>query len=96
MAIVVEEKRNQGGFAAFFIWLVALGIVAASVYFIFFKNPELIEFTGSPSFKNVQQLSKISINPDQLLSNPSFQALKSYVTVNPPQHIGKSNPFLGF
>ena len=96
MAIVIEEKRNQGGLTAFLIWLVVLGVVAATVYFVFFKNPGLVEFTGSSSFKNVQQLSKISIKPDQLLNNPRFQALKQYVTVSPPQNPGRSNPFLGF
>ncbi len=96
MAIVVEEKRNSGSIINFLIWIAVLATVGASVYYIFFKNPVLVEFTASPSFKNVQQLSKISINPQELLNNAEFQALKQYVTLTPPQNLGRSNPFLGF
>ncbi len=96
MAIVVEEKRNRGGIVNFLIWIAILATVGASVYYIFFKNPELVEFTASSSFKNVQQLSKISINPQELLNNAKFQALKQYVTLTPPQNLGRSNPFIGF
>ncbi|MBI4085655.1 MAG: hypothetical protein HY433_00175 [Candidatus Liptonbacteria bacterium] len=96
MAIIVEEKRNSGSIVNFLTWIAVLAITAASVYYIFFKNPELVEFTASPSFKNVQQLSKININPQELLDNAAFQALKQYVTLTPPQNLGRSNPFLGF
>lgn len=96
MAIIVEEKRNRGGLVNFLIWIVILAVIAASVYYIFFKNPDLIEFTASPSFRNLQQLSQISINPGELINNPQFQTLKQYVTVTPSQSIGRSNPFVSF
>ena len=96
MAIVVEEKRNPGSIINFLIWIAVLATAGASVYYIFFKNPELVEFTASSSFKNLQQLSKISINPQELINNAEFQALKRYVTVTPPQNFGRSNPFLSF
>ena len=98
MAIIIEEKTNGNGIVTFFIWLAILGVIAASAYYVFFKKPELVEFNASVSFKNIQQLSKISINSDQLINNPQFQALKQYVTVSSPENISvnKPNPFLGF
>lgn len=96
MAIIVEEKTNGGGLMTFLVWLAILVIIVASVYYVFFKQPQLVEFASSESFKNIQQLSKISINSDQLINNPQFQLLKQYVTVSPPENVGRSNPFLGF
>lgn len=98
MAIIIEEKTNGNGIVTFLIWLAILGIITASAYYVFFKKPELVEFSASPplTFNNIQQLSKISINSDQLINNPQFQALKQYVTVPSPENVGRSNPFLGF
>lgn len=96
MAIVVEEKRNRGSLINLLIWIIVLAVISVSVYYIFFKNPDLVEFTASSSFKNIQQLSKITVDPQGLVGNPQFQALKQYVTMTPPQNLGRSNPFLSF
>ncbi len=96
MAIVVEEKKNQIPAMNFLGWIIVLAAVAAGAYFIFFKKPELVEFNSAPSFNNLQQLSNISINPEQLIHDPQFETLKQYITLTPPQNLGRSNPFLGF
>lgn len=96
MAIIFEEKTNKSSILNFLVWVAVLAIVAAGVYYVFFKKPELAEFTSSASFKNIQQLSKITINSTELLNNPRFNSLKKYITVSPLQTTGKTNPFLGF
>ncbi len=96
MAIIIEEKTNGNGLVNFISWLVILAIIGAGVYYIFFKQPEFVEFTVSTSFKNIQQLSQISINSDQLTNNEQFKSLKPYITIPSPQNIGRTNPFLGF
>ncbi len=96
MAIIIEEKTNSSGIITFLIWLVILGVIGASMYYVFFKNPDLVEFSASSNFQNIQQLSKISINSDQLINSPQFQALKQYITVPTPDNIGRTNPFLSF
>lgn len=96
MAITFEEKTSSSGIINFLIWVVILIIIVASAYYVFFKNPQFVEFTASTPFKNVQQLSKITINSDQLINSPQFQSLKQYITVTAPQDIGRANPFLGF
>lgn len=96
MAIFVEEKSDSGVVVNIVIWITILVIISASVYYIFFKQPQLVEFTASQSFQNIQQLSKISINSDKLINNQVFQTLKPYITVAQPDNLGKDNPFLGF
>ncbi|HUX36105.1 MAG TPA: hypothetical protein VMV71_03675 [Candidatus Paceibacterota bacterium] len=96
MAIFVEEKSDSGVVVNIIIWIAILVIISVSIYYIFFNQPQLVEFTGSQSFQNIQQLSKISINSDKLINNQAFQALKPYITVAQPDNLGKSNPFLGF
>lgn len=96
MAIIIEEKKNEGTLINLAIWIVIALVIVVSIYYVFFRKPELVEFTASGSFKNIQQLSKISINSDQLINNTQFQALKPYITVSTAENIGRSNPFLGF
>ena len=96
MAIIVEEKRDTKGVLNWLVWVAILAIITSPIYYIFFKKPELIEFTSSSSFKNIQELSRINIDSGQLVNSPQFQALKQYVTVAEPQNLGRTNPFLGF
>lgn len=96
MAIFVEDKADSGVVVNIVIWIVILVIISASVYYIFFKQPQLVEFTASPSFQNIQQLSKISISSDKLINNQTFQSLKPYITAVQPDNLGRDNPFLGF
>ncbi len=96
MAILVEEKADSGAVVNIVIWIMILAIISASVYYIFFKQPQLVEFAGSSSLKDIQQLSKISINSDKLINDRAFQTLKSYITVSQPDNLGRDNPFLGF
>jgi len=95
MAIFIEEKTDSGAVVNVVIWLTILAIISASIYYIFFKKPQLVEFTASASFKNIEQLSKISINSDKLINNQTFQTLKPYITVAEPDNFGNANPFLG-
>ena len=96
MAIIIEEKRDAKGVLNWLVWVAILAIITSAIYYIFFKKPELIEFTSSSSFKNIQELSKININSGQLVNNSQFQALKQYITVTEPQNLGRTNPFLEF
>ncbi|MBI4085375.1 MAG: hypothetical protein HY432_02640 [Candidatus Liptonbacteria bacterium] len=96
MAIIIEEKRDSGILASLLIWIITLGIITTSVYYIFFKKPELVEFTASPSLNNIQELAKISINSDKLINDSVFQSLEKYIDAPEPKNIGRTNPFLGF
>ncbi len=95
MAIVVETKRNRGGVIAFVIWLLLITIVVAGAYYVFFKKPELISVPTPEGFEEAQRISKIRLNPQEVLDNPKFKSLRSYITPSEATAFGKANPFLG-
>lgn len=97
MAIVVEEgQKKSSGILSLLMWLLIIGVIVAAAYYIFFRRPELVEVAVPANFANTAALSKIQLNPDAVVNNPGFQALKSYIgAVNPPA-AGRTNPFLGF
>lgn len=97
MAIIIEEekKNGTGGILTIITWLVILGAIGGAVYYVFFAQPQLVgKITAPAGFQNTQQLSQITLNPQDLLQSPSFQALKQYVTPLEPATTGKPNPFL--
>lgn len=94
MAIVVESKKNQGGVIAFIIWLLLIIIVVAGAYYVFFKKPEIISLPAPAGFEETQRISKIRLNPQEVLDNPKFKSLRSYITPSGATTFGKSNPFL--
>lgn len=96
MAIVVEAEARRTNFVRFFIWLVILGVIIAAVYYIFFKTPELVEVVVPPTFRNTEELSRISLNPESVVQSPTFNALRPYVTPLVPPPPGRPNPFLAF
>ena len=98
MAIIVEEQ--SGGRSASIvklgIWLVLLGVIGAGIYYLFFKQQQLVEYAVPANFQNVAQIAKIEFNPDEVINDPLFLSLKQYIRLEPPAAIGKANPFLGF
>ena len=98
MAIVIEEEKTGGGVGVLSIitWIVVVGAVAGVAYFIFFKKPELIGQISTPAnFKNTEQLSKISLNPKEVVDGLS-KTFKQYTAPAGLGAKGRSNPFLGF
>lgn len=80
----------------FLAWVVAIAILGTGLYYLFFKKPELIAVVAPGNFKDTQEISKINLDPGQVVGNPRFQALKPRVTPLPPPTPGRPNPFLGF
>lgn len=98
MAIVIEEERrpNSVGILSVALWLLLLGGIGAGAYYVFFKSPQLIEVAAPTDFKNTEQISKIQLRPEEVLSNQQFKMLRSYVTLPTPVPSGRANPFLSF
>ncbi len=97
MAIVVEEEKKSGaGILSIITWLLVIGAVAGTAYYLFFKQPELVGQIAAPtSFKNTEQLSKINLNPKDVVDSLS-QSFRQYATPLAPVSKGRPNPFLGF
>ena len=98
MAIIVDEQQSSKSAAIIkvIVWLTLLGVITAGVYYLFFKQQALIEYAAPSNFKNVSEIAKITLNPDEVINDPLFLSLKQYVRFSPTTIMGRDNPFLGF
>jgi hypothetical protein len=97
MAIVIEEQEQSGG-GVFGILTggVALVVILAALYYAFLKSPALVVLPAPSNFDNIQGLSQIELDPNDVVRLGSFQALKLYITLTTPSSTGRANPLLGF
>jgi len=94
MAIIVEEEKSRGGIIKLVMWMGLLVIIAVAVYYIFFAQPQVVEFAIPPAFVNINPIAAVSVNQEDVINSPAFQALKPYVTIPTPTTNGRTNPFL--
>ncbi len=94
MAIVIEEEKNRISPISIATWLVVLIIIGLAAYYIFFTQPELIEVAAPSNFQNIDPLSKINLNPEDVVNGSGFQSLKPTITLPVPGNAGRDNPFL--
>ncbi len=98
MAIIINDNNKKGvNFLNLFIWVLILGVILFSTYLIFFKQPEIADFVipSKDTFDNIDYLSKITLNPD-IIKNPAFEALTTYIDLPESGRSGRLNPFLPF
>jgi hypothetical protein len=97
MAIVVEEENSRAsvGWGGLVIWGIVFVILAISVYYIFFKRPDLVEGHTPANFEDTVQLSKVNLNPDQVVRNPLFTSFRVAAPPLQTTPSSRSNPFLG-
>ena len=94
MATIIEEGKNgRGGIVRLLMWLMVLIIIGAAGYYIFFAEPQLVEIATPASFKSIDPLAGINLNPEDVINGVEFQSLKIYVTPPRPGNAGKANPF---
>jgi hypothetical protein len=104
MAVVIEEeKRDRLGLVNIVSWVVILLVVVISVYYIFFRNPEIVDVRVPPTFERTQRISNIELDPAQIVDSPSFRGRVEQV--EPPcggakcieafpERYGRENPFV--
>jgi len=96
MAIVVEEQNNRGGVFTVVVWAIIIIVLGIGTYYVFFKTPPTTAVAPPAGFEGIQQISTISLKPDEILRSAEFLALRVYVTPTTPSSSGRPNPFLGF
>ena len=97
MAIVVEEGEKNTNLLGILGWLVFLGIAGATIYYVFFAQPELVTIPSSGGLSNIAPITQISLHPETVVQAPAFQALKSTITLPTPQGpvaVGRPDPFI--
>ncbi len=97
MAIIVEENKKKGSLLNLLVWVIIIGVILFATYYIFFKEPEIIDVVipQKDAFNNIDSLSKIKLDPE-IIKNPAFEALNSYIDLPEKGRSGRLNPFSSF
>ena len=97
MAIIVEQEKKPVNWVGIIGGAVVIVIIFIGTYYLFFKQPSLIEVVVPSSLEPLNQISKVQpLDPTAVINSPSFKALKDYTVTLPPAVIGRSNPFKPF
>lgn len=94
MAIVLEEEKKKMNWIAIFSVVVILAIIFSVGYYVFFKNPAVIEQTAIPDkLQTLSQLSQANFDPNSVIGSKAFQSLQTFTTPLALPPAGRSNPF---
>lgn len=94
MAIVLEEEKKPTNWIAIFSAFAILAIIFSIGYYIFFKNPSVIEQTTVPDqLQTLNQLSQANFDPNKVVGSKVFQSLQNFATPLALPPAGRSNPF---
>jgi len=97
MAIIVEEDKGKSNIGKIVGALAILGIIGASVYYIFFAAPELVIIAPTGALSTIAPIAQVSLHPEDVINSASFQALKPGIPApssTGPGTVGRSNPFI--
>ena len=94
MAIIIEEEKKQASWVNIVIAAVMVVVLFVGAYFLFFKQPQLIEVVTPKQLQEINKISAVSFDPEMVVNSPIFKSLRQYGTpVIPPQTVGRANPF---
>ena len=96
MAIIIEEEKKSGSWIGIAGTVIVVVIVFIGGYYLFFKQPELIEVVVPDQLNVLTQLSGAKIDPQAVVGSPTFKSLRDYSQPleTPPK--GRANPFKPF
>jgi len=94
MAIVIEEEKREINWYALIVVVVIIAVIGAAVYFLFFVKPELAEIVVPNRLKELPEIVKIELNPNDIFENPFVKNnLNKYVESVISEGAYNSNPF---
>lgn len=96
MAIQIEQEQKSVNWVKVTLGVIIVAVLFAGVYFLFFRQPELINVVAPGQFEDLAQISEINLNADELLNSPKFQMLRQYSIDSTVPSPGKGNPFQPF
>ncbi len=76
--------------------IVLVGVVFAGAYYLFFAPTPGIEVIIPTDQKIAQDLSAVTVRPEEVNQNATYQSLRQITTTASPGQVGRSNPFLKF
>lgn len=93
MAIIVEQEKKKVNWITALSVAVFLVVVFFGGYYLFFKQPELIDVVAPAELERLRVISSVRFDPREVVDSPIFQGLRDFAgTVTAPQ-TGKANPF---
>lgn len=94
MAIVLEEEKNNNvNIINLVTWLVVIAVIVALVYYIFFNQPQLVDVSPPANLQTVDQLSKITFDPNSVVNNLS-QGFRQSINPPVPGNAGRPEPLM--
>lgn len=96
MAIEFEEEKQPVNWVAILTVVVIVAVLFLGSYYLFFKQPQLIEVVAPKSLQTIGSLSKLSFDPSTVVNDPTRKLLRQYGTNVTPVTPGRSNPFQPF
>jgi len=94
MAIVIEEEKREINWYALIMAAVIIAIIGATAYFLFFIKPELAEVVVPSRLKELPEIVKIELNPNDVFENPFVKNnLNNYVEPVISEGAYNPNPF---
>lgn len=79
-------------------WIVVFIVLIVAAYYLFFQSPPLVPVAPPSSFTSIAPITGFSLQPEDVLNSPAFQALKvppfALPTPGGPASVGRTNPFL--
>lgn len=93
MAIVVEQEKKKVNWITALSVTVFLVVVFFGGYYLFFKQPELIDIVVPAEFERLRVISEVRFSPREVVDSPVFQGLRDFAGTLPTPRTGKANPF---
>ena|SRR3990167_5981292 len=93
MAILMEEGNGRGGIFKLLAIIVALIILGAATYYLFFAPAPLIEVIVPSGLQSVTQISEKGLNTQAIFNSPVYKNLRQYAADPEIGEIGRTNPF---
>ena len=93
MAIVVEQEKKKANWITILSVAVFLGVVFFGGYYLFFKQPELIDVVVPAELERLRVISSVRFDPREVVDSPAFQGLRDFAGTVPAPRTGKANPF---
>jgi hypothetical protein len=93
MAIVIEQEKKKVNWITILSLAVFLFAIFFGGYYLFFKQPELIDVVAPAELERLRAISEVRFDPRDVVDSPSFQALRDFSGTLPALRPGKANPF---
>lgn len=93
MAIVVEQEKKKVSWITALSVAVFLLVVFFGAYYLFFKQPELIDVVAPAELERLRVISEVQFDPRDVVDSPVFQNLRDFAGTVPTPLTGKANPF---